>query len=70
MSMFTSHYEVDRCFDETKDGSFSVTVHGDWLPRHLFGALHIVFATLRNVVLALAVALLHGPFDVFICDQV
>lgn len=68
--MFTSHYEISRCFDETKDGSFGVIVHGDWLPRHLLGCFHIVFATLRNIWLALVVALTHGHFDVFICDQV
>lgn len=69
--MFTSHYEPERCFEETKDNKyFNVAVYGDWLPRELAGSLHILFAMLRNAWLAACVALLHGPYDVFICDQV
>jgi hypothetical protein len=68
--MFTSHYNPERCFSETRDGSFPVVVHGDWLPRHIAHRLHIVFATARNVWLALAVAARKDKFDVIICDQV
>lgn len=68
--MFTSHYDANRCFEETKDGSFNVIVHGDWMPRHVAGKFHIVFATCRNVWLALRVALLRDKFEVLICDQV
>jgi hypothetical protein len=68
--MFTSHYEVDRCFEETRDGSFGVVVHGDWLPRHIKGRLHILFATCRNLWLALRVSLRPEKYDVFIVDQV
>lgn len=68
--MFTSHYERERSFDETKDGSFDVVVHGDWMPRHIKGRLHIVFATARNLWLAARVAVLPTRFDVLICDQV
>lgn len=69
--MFTSHYERARSFEETRDGRFAVTVHGDWLPRHVCGGrFHILFAILRNLWLALAVALWHPPADVYIVDQV
>lgn len=68
--MFTSHYEINRCFEETKDGSFQVLVHGDWLPRHVFGAFHILFATCRNLWLAFQVARRRVHYDVFIVDQV
>lgn len=70
VSMFTSHYEADRSFAETRDGRFPVHVYGDWLPRHIGGALHIVFAMLRNAWLAICVALLEPHFDVLMCDQV
>lgn len=70
VTMFTSHYNPERCFSETRDGSFPVVVHGDWLPRHIAHRLHIVFATARNVWLALAVAARKDKFDVIICDQV
>ena len=68
--MYTSHFNVERSFAETRDGSFPVIVHGDWLPRHIFGAFLIVFALLRNIFLAFSVALQGGNFDVFIVDQI
>jgi alpha-1,3/alpha-1,6-mannosyltransferase len=69
--MYTSHYEPQRSFDETRSGLFGVLVYGDWLPRALFGRFHIVFAMLRMVWLALCVVLWHGrEHDVLIVDQV
>jgi hypothetical protein len=69
--MFTSHFESTRCFDEAKDEKFfKVWVYGDWMPRHVLGALHILFAMLRNAWLALSVALLHEHYEVIVCDQV
>jgi hypothetical protein len=71
VDMFTSHFDESRCFDEARDGRFFlVRVYGDWLPRHVWGALHILFAMLRNIWLALSVALAHERYDVIICDQV
>lgn len=70
VSMWTSHYEPERAFAETRTGAFDIQVHGDWIPRQLFGALHILFALARNTWLAVAAAFLAGPVDVFICDQV
>lgn len=68
--MFTSHYEAERSFEETRNGRFPVTVYGDWMPRQLFGQLHILFAILRNMWLALMICVFEPQFDVFICDQV
>jgi len=69
--MYTSHYDPSRSFDETRSGIFPVTVYGDWLPRSLFGRLHIVFAMMRMLWLALCVAVWHGRrHDVLIVDQV
>lgn len=70
VTMYTSHYESGRSFEETRDGRFAVEVHGDWLPRQILGGLHILFAMLRSLWLALAVALTGPAFDVYICDQV
>jgi hypothetical protein len=71
VAMYTSHYDPERCFEETKGGKyFDVAVYGDWLPRELAGSLHILFAMLRNAWLAACVALLRSPYDVIICDQV
>lgn len=70
VTVYTSHYDPARSFAETRDGSFTVHVYGDWLPRHVLGGGHILFAILRSLWLALAVILLHGPFHVIIVDQV
>lgn len=71
VTVYTSHYERERSFAETRDGSFDVRVAGDWMPRHIFGGLYIIFAILRNIWLALSIALWGSEvYDVFICDQV
>ena len=70
VSVFTSHYDPARSFAETRDNSFSVFVSGDWMPRTMFGGLHIVFALLRAVWLAVYVALTAPHVDAFVCDQV
>ena len=68
--VFTSHYEASRSFAETRSGAFPVRVFGDWLPRALLGRLHILFAMLRMLWLALCVALSGSAYDVIIVDQV
>lgn len=49
VDIVTSHHDPKHCFTETKDGTFRVTVVGDWLPRHIFGKFFAVFAYLRMV---------------------
>ena len=56
-------------------GSFSVSVFGDFLPRHLFGRLHALCSYLRCLALALALLLrvwlgALPAFDAVIVDQV
>ena len=67
---YTSHHDPGHCFAETRDGTVKVTVYGDWLPRHVFGYLHAVFAYLRMIYLAIAVLLCTSRPSLFICDQV
>jgi len=69
--MFTSHHDPSHCFKETRDGTLKVTVHGDWIPRHIFGKFHAVFAYLRMIYLALAFLFTVGSqYPVIFCDQV
>lgn len=72
VTLYTSHYDKDRAFEETKGRIFPVRVHGDFLPRHILGTLHILFAILRQCYLALAVLVTNfmTPYDVIILDQV
>lgn len=75
VDVYTSHYSPDRCFEETRSGSFSVSVFGDFLPRHCCHRLHIFFAILRNIWLAICVSFMSlfccAPvYDVAFCDQI
>eukprot|EP00899_Mesostigma_viride_P026353 jgi/Mesvir1/6902/Mv09062-RA.1 len=70
VAVYTSHHSRDHCFEETVDGTFPVVVYGDWLPRHLFGRLHVLFAYVRALYLALMFMLFEGPWDVLVVDQV
>ncbi|ONM14551.1 UDP-Glycosyltransferase superfamily protein [Zea mays] len=68
--VFTSHHDKKRCFEETLSGLFPVTVHGDFLPRHVFYRFHAVCAYLRCIFVALCVLLRWPFFDVILVDQV
>lgn len=69
--IFTSHHDPSHCFHETIDGTLDVTSVGDWLPRHVFGRLHALFAYIRMIYVALYLVFVsrYAP-DVIFCDQV
>ncbi|EKX42369.1 hypothetical protein GUITHDRAFT_74012, partial [Guillardia theta CCMP2712] len=67
--MYTSHHDKNHCFQETRDGTLNVEVFGDFLPRHLLGRFHILFATLRGIYLAIVILLTQSHYDVIIVDQ-
>lgn len=69
VSVCTSRHEAARCFSETADGTLTVRVHGDWLPRHLFGTCHLLCAWLRHLWLFLALLFCYR-FDVAVVDQI
>lgn len=70
VQVFTAHYDKNRCFDETKEGKFAVTVYGDFLPRHILYRLHAFFAYLRCIYVSLCMIFLWPSFDVILVDQV
>eukprot|EP00803_Ostreobium_quekettii_P006351 evm.model.scf_1870.3 EVM.evm.TU.scf_1870.3 scf_1870:26597-28325(-) len=75
VALYTAHHDPARCFSETVDGSLPpVQVHGDWLPRSVFGLGHAVCAYVRCIFLALAMCWAswrqHVRYDVVIVDQV
>lgn len=47
-----------------------MTVYDGYLPRHISNRLHILFAILRAMWLAVCVCLWHDRYDVIVCDQV
>lgn len=68
--VFTAHHDHRRCFEETIDGHFPVTVYGDFLPRHIFYRFHAICAYIRCVFVAICMALMWPSFDVILADQV
>ena len=74
--IMTAHHDPKRCFSETKPGAIlgdKVSVHGNWLPRTVFGRLHVVCAVVRMMWVSLVISFMSiiglGP-DLIICDQV
>jgi hypothetical protein len=50
VTIFTAHHDVTHCFEETRgDGPLAacVRVHGDWLPKTIFGKAYAFCAVLR-----------------------
>ncbi len=70
VEFFTSHCDPGHAFEEVQRGLLKVTVCGDWLPTHLFGRFHVLFAMLRMLWVSLYLLLSGERFDVVFCDQV
>uniref|UniRef100_A0A0C9RUF8 Alpha-1,3/1,6-mannosyltransferase ALG2 n=1 Tax=Wollemia nobilis TaxID=56998 RepID=A0A0C9RUF8_9CONI len=68
--VFTAHHDRGRCFEETVDGLFPVTVYGNFLPRHIFYRFHAICAYLRCIYVAICMVLRWPSFDVVLADQV
>ncbi|KAE8597358.1 hypothetical protein XENTR_v10016438 [Xenopus tropicalis] len=71
VQVWTSHYDPDHCFSETRDSGIPIRCCGDWLPRSLLGRCHALCAYIRMIFLTLYIVFLSGEqFDVVFCDQV
>lgn len=70
--LYTARHEASHCFEETRDGTLSVTVYGDFLPKMVLGRLYAACAYLRMCWISLQVVRLSlkEGFDVIIVDQV
>ncbi|KAI5968108.1 ALG2 [Candida margitis] len=69
--IYTSHCDLNHCFDEVSSGQLKVIVHGDFLPTSIYKRFHILFAILRQLYLVL-VLIVSGDiknYDFFIVDQ-
>ncbi|CAE6524953.1 unnamed protein product [Rhizoctonia solani] len=72
--IYTSYHDPGHAFEETTDGTLTVRYIKPPLPRHVFGALHILLAILRQLHLVLTLLFLvyvwgEKPYDVFLVDQ-
>ena len=66
----TAHHDRTRCFEETRDGTLQIHVAGAYVPRNIFGRLHIVCATLRALAGALWLIVYEQSCDAVVVDQV
>ncbi|ESO07213.1 hypothetical protein HELRODRAFT_110729 [Helobdella robusta] len=71
VKILTAHHDVNHCFEETRDGSLSVLVVGDWLPRSFWGRFYALFAYLRMICIACYLVFFSGLSpDLIFCDQI
>ena len=70
VTLFTAHHDQTRCFEETKDGSIDVRVHGEFIPLHLRQRLRAPCAIARMHYLAGRLAMGRDRFDIVFCDLV
>lgn len=73
VSFVTNHHDKDHCFIETRDGTFPITVVGNWIPRSIFGYCSALMAYLRMFYLTLYLVIVIAPVDrpdIIICDQI
>ncbi|XP_060577207.1 alpha-1,3/1,6-mannosyltransferase ALG2-like isoform X1 [Ruditapes philippinarum] len=71
VEFLTAHHDPNHCFQETRDGSFKVTVAGDWLPRNFFGRFYAVCAYIRMIYAAIYLVFFSDIcFDIVFCDQI
>ncbi|OHS98567.1 glycosyl transferase [Tritrichomonas foetus] len=66
-SVWTCRYESDRAFKDASE--HEIHIHGNYIPRNLFGMFHILFSLLRFLWLSIVCALKSNA-DIFIVDQI
>lgn len=74
ITIYTTHHDRNRCFSETIDNKLlgnCIKVHGDWIPRNIFGKLHALMSIFRLLWCALLLLICNrNTFDIVFIDQV
>ncbi|CAK1545645.1 unnamed protein product [Leptosia nina] len=73
VSFFTNHHDPSHCFPETRNGTFPVTVLGDWIPRSILGRFKAACAYLRMIYAAVYLAWYVIPVEeptLIFCDLI
>lgn len=73
VSFLTNHFDPTHCFEETRNGTFKITVVGDWLPRNIFGKFYAFCAYFRMIYAAFYVVWFLSKYeniDVIFCDLI
>ncbi|TID13871.1 hypothetical protein CANINC_004818 [Pichia inconspicua] len=71
ITIYTSHCDLNHCFEEIQNAQLFVKVYGDFLPTSLKGKFKIVFAFLRQLYLSLKliITLQIFQYDIIVLDQ-
>lgn len=73
IALYTNHHDPTHCFAETRDGTFPVTVVGDWIPRSIFGRFKAACAYARMVYAAVYLSWHVIPVEeptLIFCDSI
>lgn len=73
VSFYTNHHDPSHCFAETRDGTFPVTVVGNWIPRSILGKFKAACAYLRIVYAAIYLVWYVIPIEkpnMIFCDLI
>ena len=71
ITCFTSHYNPNHSFPETRDGTLIICCIGDWLPRSILGKCFALCSYLRMIFLAIYILLFYrNYFHTIFCDQI
>lgn len=73
VAFYTNHHDPTHCFAETRDGTFPVSVVGDWIPRSIFGRFKAACAYARMVYAAVYLAWYVIPVEepmLIFCDLI
>ena len=68
--MYTPAYDTKRAFQQTKDGTLPVEVHGNCFPRLICGKFHAFCETVRMTFCALWLIFFGPKYDLIILDQI
>ncbi|KAL0819104.1 hypothetical protein ABMA28_008369 [Loxostege sticticalis] len=73
VAFYTNHHDPTHCFAETRDGTFPVSVIGDWIPRSILGRFKAACAYARMVYAAIYLAWYVIPVEeptLIFCDLI
>jgi alpha-1,3/alpha-1,6-mannosyltransferase len=70
VTIFASHCDRDRCFEEARDGSLEVRIFGDFIPLQIGQRMRAPLAIARMCFVAGRIGLSGEKFDVIFADLV
>ena len=69
VTIYTPFHDKKYCYEETINGTFQISEHGNWWPRKIFGRFFIVNIMIRMIICALYMLLFDNKFDIVIMDR-